>query len=266
MRLVSNYLTLLDAGLRSALQYRANFVTMVLMGFVWNTTGFVFILVVLSRFHAIAGWTLGDVTFLYALRLLMHATMALLFSRLEFIDLMIREGEFDRFLLRPVSPLLQVMATRLHIAAIGDIIGGIAIFLIANRLIHVDWSPPAVAYLILAIIGGCLTEGAFKLVVAALSFRMLSINALTFLVGDIFNNFGNYPLTIYGGVLRLVLTFALPIAFVAYFPAAVLLRRTGEIGVAPILAYGAPLVGVVLFSLAYLFFQRETRVYQSSGH
>jgi ABC-2 type transport system permease protein len=46
----------------------------------------------------------------------------------------------------------------------------------------------------------------------------------------------------------------------------VLLGRTGELRVSPILAYGAPLAGILWLSLALWVFQREMRHYQSSGH
>jgi len=56
------------------------------------------------------------------------------------------------------------------------------------------------------------------------------------------------------------------VAFIAYLPATVLLGRTGELAVHPLFAYVAPLVGVLVFSLAYAFWKGELRHYQSSGH
>jgi ABC-2 type transport system permease protein len=52
----------------------------------------------------------------------------------------------------------------------------------------------------------------------------------------------------------------------AYFPAVVLLERTGELQVHPAFAYGAPLAGVIWLALAVAVFQRELRFYQSAGH
>jgi ABC-2 type transport system permease protein len=64
----------------------------------------------------------------------------------------------------------------------------------------------------------------------------------------------------------LLLTFALPIAFVAYLPATVLLGRTGELSIHPLFAYLAPLAGAIVFTLAARFWLSEIRHYQSSGH
>ena len=73
MATISISISLWVASLRGELQYRANFLIMALMGIVYQCTGFAFIWVVLARFQALAGWTLGEVAFLYGLRLIMHA-------------------------------------------------------------------------------------------------------------------------------------------------------------------------------------------------
>ncbi len=66
--------------------------------------------------------------------------------------------------------------------------------------------------------------------------------------------------------MQYLLIIGLPLAFMAYFPATVLLSRTGELSVHPLFAYGAPLVGGLWFALARYVFDRELRHYQSAGH
>ena len=65
--------TLQKAALRSGMQYRVDFVVGTIMAVAYQGSGFAFLSVVLARFHTIAGWTFGQVAFLYALRLLAHA-------------------------------------------------------------------------------------------------------------------------------------------------------------------------------------------------
>jgi ABC-2 type transport system permease protein len=258
--------TMWAASIRSELQYRANFLIMVLMGIVYQCTGFAFIWVVLARFQALAGWTLGEVAFLYGLRLTMQALNGALSGGLYSIEWKVRQGEFDRYLVRPMPPLLQLMCERIHISIIGDLVGGVALFAAAASLVTVAWTPLALLYLTLALFGGALVEMALRVLFSALAFRFLSANAFMFVLDTIFSNFTNYPLNIFGSVLEFLLTFGLPLAFMAYFPAVVLLGRTGELQVSPIFAYGAPLAGIVWLLASLLVFQREMRHYQSAGH
>jgi ABC-2 type transport system permease protein len=254
------------ASLRGELQYRANFLIMILMGIVYQCTGFAFIWVVLARFQALAGWTLGEVAFLYGLRLTMHALNGAITGGLYSLEWKVRQGEFDRYLVRPMPPLLQLMCERIHISIVGDFIGGLALFAVAASLVTVNWTPLALLYLVLALIGGALIELALRVLFSALAFRFLSANAFMFVLDTVFSNFANYPLSIFGSVLEFLLTFGMPLAFMAYFPAVVLLGRTGELQVNPIFAYGAPFAGIVWLYVALRVFHHEMRNYQSAGH
>ncbi len=259
--------SLTAASLRGQLQYRTNFVVLVAMGLVYQGTGFVFIWVILSRFQALAGWTLGEIAFLYGLRLLVHGLSLLTFGAVNNIDQEVRHGEFDRYLVRPLPALVQVVTSKVQANFIGDLLGGAILFGTAQSLARIDWSPAALGYLVLVLVGGVLAESGIKLLLAAFSFRMLSTGSLLYLVdGILFNQFGNYPLKIYDAAVRLFLTFAVPVAFVAYLPATVLLKRTDELSISPWFAYLAPAFGVLWFTLAYLVWQHELGQYQSAGH
>jgi ABC-2 type transport system permease protein len=257
---------LAKAALRAQMEYRANFLVGILAGVVWQVTGFFTIWVILSRFHSIGGWTLGEIAFLYGLRLTAHGLWVVPFARLIDMDYMVREGEFDRFLIRPLNPMLQIITSRLRIAALGDLVGGVVLLSAASAKAGVDWSPVALVYLILVLIGGALAEAALQIGCAALSFRFLDTGGLRFLIDDAFNKFGGYPLKIFSGGMQFFLTWIVPMAFVAYLPAAVLLGRTGELRVSPVVAYLAPLVGLIWFVAAWRIWSWQSRNYQSSGH
>ena len=144
--------------------------------------------------------------------------------------------------------------------------GGVAIFFAANQLVGLAWDPLAIMYLVLAIVGSTLAEAAARILIAALSFRFLASSSFLYLADSVFSTFANYPLTIFGGVLQFLFTFVLPLAFVAYLPATVLLDKTAELQVNPLLAYVAPIVGVIWIVGAVRIFDRELRHYQSAGH
>lgn len=100
----------------------------------------------------------------------------------------------------------------------------------------------------------------------------LPLRARTFdlrvFVDGIFGRFGSYPLKIFGSGAEWFLTFVLPVAFIAYVPASVLLGDATASGlrVAPWVAYLTPVIGLTMFWLGYLFWKRQLRQYQSVGH
>jgi ABC-2 type transport system permease protein len=256
---------LASAGLRAELQYRANFM-MVLAGLVYQSTGFIFIWIVLSRYGGIEGWTTGQVAFLYGLRLTAHACCVVPFNRMLDLETLVRLGDFDRFLLRPFNLLVQLLTDRFWIGSFGDLIGGLVILIAAAPAAGITWSPGVLGYVVFAVLGGALLEASVQTAIAALSFRVLSTASLRGLIDTLFSTFGNYPLSLFGRVGELVLTYVLPLAFVAYVPATVLLGREGEVPLWRPLTVAAPVVGWLSFLLAYRIWNRQVAHYQSGGH
>ena len=265
MQRVSVVLAMAGASLRSEFQYRANVITSILGGVIYQLTGFVVVWIIVDRFAELGGWSLPEITFLYGMRLTSHGIFYATISQMFELDRVLINGEFDRFLVRPMSPLAQVLTRKLRVNCFGDLIGGLALLAAASRGIDVDWSPAAIGLLAAAVVGGALIEGAVQITLGSLSFRYLNTLQLRVAVNEVFNLYGNYPVRIFPRLLEYLLTFALPVAFVAYLPASVILDKTGGLHVAPWLAWGAPLIGVVLFALSLRVWDRMSRQYQSAG-
>lgn len=259
------YRLLMGAALRSQLQYRGNLLLTFAGGVAFQGIGLVFVWVVVARFGAIGGWSMAELAFLYGMRLTAHGLWMIPSSQLFRLDLTLRTGEFDRYLIRPSGPLLQLLCREVNLATFGDLATGVVILSAAASRIGLSTSPLALFYLLLALCGGALVEGSFQLAASALSFRLLSNQSLRIFIDNIMNNFGGYPLTIFPSATRFALTFLIPVAFVAYLPANLLLDRTDELELGPWLAFGAPLAGPLLIAFAYLFWRTQLRHYSSSG-
>lgn len=163
-----------QARLRAALQYRLDLVLTAIMGIAYQASGLAFVWVVLSRFGELAGWGFAEIALLCGLRVLAHALWLLPFNAIIAVDRLVREGEFDRYLVRPLNPLVQVLTTRVvRMGSFGDMVTGVVLFVLASRAARVDWSVAAVVFLVLAVVGGALIEGAVQLALGALSFRLI---------------------------------------------------------------------------------------------
>ncbi|TDC73875.1 ABC transporter permease [Streptomyces hainanensis] len=259
------YRLLVTAAFRAEFQYGGNLLLTLAGGVVAQSVGLVFLWTVTTRFGDLGGWPMAEIAFLYGMRLTSHGLLVVPTSQLHSLDLAIRTGEFDRYLVRPAGPLMQLLCRRVHLPTLGDLATGIVVLSLAAHHVGFEPTPTALLYLGLALVGGALVEGACQLAVASLSFRMLSNLALRGLIDDIMNTFGGYPLKAFPDTARLALTYLLPVAFVAYLPAGVLLDRADGLQITPWLAYGAPLAGPLLYAAAYLLWRAQLRHYSSSG-
>jgi ABC-2 type transport system permease protein len=257
---------LIKAALRGAAQYRLNFILAALMGIAYQGSGFAFIAVVLSRFPSIGGWTFPEIAVLYALRVLAHATYLVPLYMLNELDDLVRNGTFDRFLVRPLNPLIQVLTRRFSVSTLGDVLTAIGILIFASSIADLTWTPAHILYAAAAVLGGALIEGALALTISSLSFRFVEVWPARYLVDNVLLNFGSYPLSVFGFVAQWVMTWILPVAFIAWVPAAVILNHTGGLGVSAAIAWLAPVVGAVWFALSYQFWRHELKNYASTGN
>jgi len=104
-----------------------------------------------------------------------------------------------------------------------------------------------IVFLFVAIIGSALIQAAILVTVGTMSFWVVK-NTATYSLLNSLNNFLDYPITIYNKSIQAILTFVVPVAFVNFYPAHYFLDKTGDNLFFPILQYGTPVVGLVLFS------------------
>jgi ABC-2 type transport system permease protein len=260
------YLLLRGASLRGALQYRGNIAVMVLAGVAYQGSGFAFVWALLHTFGTLAGWGLGEIAFLYGLRLLSHALWLVALDGITQADNAIREGQLDRMLLRPANPLSQLAANTRSLLSFGDLSAAVLVFGIAVAVAKIDWSVGAVVFLVLAVIGGALLEASTTVALAALAVRIVDTWAFRLVTYEAIDTLSSYPLSIFGPAAQRLLTYALPVAFIAFLPASVVLGHAGHLAVPAALGYASPVVGGGLFALAYLLWRRQLRHYQGVGH
>jgi ABC-2 type transport system permease protein len=254
------------ASIRGEMQYRVSFLIQLVFGFVFQTLGFIFVAVILTNFNTVAGWGLWEVGLLYGIRITGHGLWVVSMNQLYRFDWIIQEGEWDRFLIRPMPLWAQLMFTQFRIAPLGDLVSGVALLAIAVTRVGIDWTPGLAAFLLLAVLGGALIDGAFQLGSAAFAFRYLETLPLRIVFDDLQGRFASYPMGIFERPLRAFMTWIVPMAFMAWLPATVLVGRTEELPFPGWVAWLSPLIGVLLMAGAIWLFRTMSTQYQSAGH
>ncbi len=262
---VRTYLILQQAAWRNTFAYRASLWTLVLGSVALQGTQLLFIGVLLHQFGVINGWTTPEIALLYGLRLSAHGVCTTTFGQHSRLDGLLRNGEYDRFLLRPANPFVQLITWRFNLGTVGDLALGLGILITAAQLVVIDWTIGRVLLAVLAVIGGGLVEAGVMILISGLAFRLRTTWSAKVTVDTMFTDFGAYPLPIFGPAGVFALTFAIPLAFIAYLPCTVILARTSELLVPTWLAVIAPLAGPVLLVCGYAFFTRQSRAYDSPG-
>jgi ABC-2 type transport system permease protein len=169
--------------------------------------------------------------------------------------------------LRPRGLLFQIIASDSDwFAAIGHGGLGVFLFLLSANRIGVHWRPATIAYYFAAIVGRVLIQGAIFLGFAALSFRFMKTESLREVAYWNVRKFAVYPISVFPKFIQGIVIYAVPFAFVNYFPAQFILRKQDMAQYPEFFMYITPIVGVSLYVLAYFFWKTSLRQYQSSGN
>ncbi len=99
-----------------------------------------------------------------------------------------------------------------------------------------------------------------KIVTASVAFWSKQSGALTYIF-YMFNDFAKYPISIYNSFLRWLISFIIPFAFTAYYPASYFLQ-----GKNPLFNIGGLiLISLVFFGLSLLLWHKGLEAYESAG-
>ncbi len=245
---------------KARLAYRADFFMSLFASFTGTAASFSVVLLLFSRFSHLAGWTFPEIVFLYGFSLLPLGVFNVISLNLyEFSDRYLAEGRFDRVLLRPVSPIFQILFETFRLEALQEILTGLfAILWALRRLPGAD--PLGLALLPLwALFGGAIYVGIFAILTAT-SFW---IEDRIGLAPPVFNlmAFGRYPITIYDMKVRVLISTVIPFAFASFYPTAMALGRREFLP----LFWAVPSVAAAVLAIALLVWRAGIKRYGSTG-
>ena len=250
----------------TTLEYRENFLIWFLFTFIYHGTAVASLWIVLQRFPSMNGWNFKDMAFLYAIWMVAHALHNTFFSTVGEVPDHIRDGEFDRLLLRPLDTLFQAIATPGQVFP-DELILALITFVAATIYSGVHVDATFLIFVPLIAIGGALIDLGLNLIISTAAFWVVKVDALRWIFVQLEQEFTRYPLSIYSRGVRLLLTFVFPFAFMNYFPATYFLHKhEGALALPPAVGLLTPAIGVVFVAVAYGFWRFGLNRYQGVGH
>ena len=222
--------------------------------------------VVVLRFGGINGWSFEEVAFMYGLSIVSYGLAVVFLSQSWYIEYFARYGRFDLLLTRPLNVRFQFLMLRVSITGLTDLLPGIVIFTYGIIAVRLPLTPRHILYLLCTVLGGVLIRSGIYTVIGSAAFWTKSSKPVIDAANALFGQVVMYPLTIFNRAMQALLTFALPLGFVAFYPAAGLLDKpTGFSlpGALPLWSLGA---GAVMTALGLLVFRLGLRRYDSAGN
>ncbi|WP_078552158.1 ABC transporter permease [Bacillus alkalicellulosilyticus] len=261
MYYVSMFFQYASQYVKTRLTYRVDTVVEILSDLLFQAVNLIFILVVFGHTQLLSGWSREEIIFIYGFFLVPFSIFTSFFNIWDFNERYIVKGEMDRILTRPIHSLFQIILERMELESMFGVITGVAIMTYASMQLGLtfSWYDPFI-FLLLAL-GGAFIYASIFIMIASISFWSDSRTDIMPMMYNI-GNYGRYPVDIYNNIIRFVLTWVLPFAFVGVYPAAYFLGREEWY------LYTAltPFVAIAFFILAVFLWNKGVTKYRGAGN
>ena len=216
-----------------------------------------------ARFDGIGRWSYDEVLFLLGFAMTARAGVHFFFAaNVAYISRIVGRGQLDHRLVQP-QPLWLTLATEgfAPATASGPLLAGVALLVYAVGRLDVAITPGWLALLTLNLAASVCVLLAFAFAWGSLAFwaprgaEEINSQSMRFM-----NQLSVFPLDGLGAAFQLGLLTAVPVGFVAWYPARALVGRGGELG-----ALVAPVAALAFAALALALFVRGLGQYHHTG-
>lgn len=217
----------------------------------------VFLSAIFRHTQALAGYSLEEAALFFLTFNIVDILAQLFFRGIYGIRGLIRDGDFDYFLIQPLNVLFRVAFNNVDFLDAITILPVFAVTFYALKRI-----PGALSWLhgtayIALVLNGLLIALAIHVAVAALAVLTQELENTIWIYRDLMT-LGRFPSDIYDGPMRAVLTYLVPIAVMTSFPAKAFMGRLSWAW-----AGYALMVASASLALSLAFWRHATRRYTS---
>ena len=244
------------------LQSKVDFFMGLLGFFFTQIFGMIFLYLVFQQIPNLKGWRLEQLIFIYGFAQIPRGIDHLFTDNIWLIAWRyVINGEFDRYMLRPMNVFFQVISEKLQPDAIGELLVGIGltVYAVSKGIVLLDGLH--IVMFVISILAGAVIYTSIKLFFASIAFWIKISGPFLQVVYEM-ADFAKYPTEIYGKGIRFIITWVIPFAFVAYLPAKYFLVSGSSMGIIGIEC----VIAVVFWVVAYALFQKGIRIYESAGN
>lgn len=248
--------------LKTSLEYKRNTLMIMLSSILISVGEFISIYIMFQQFETVGNWGFYESSLMFGIITTVFAFTECFARGYDEFPLLIKCGDLDRMLVRPVNIHKQIFASKIEFSKIGKVILGLLVCIYSLIKMNITWSLLKVLVLIATFVCGCLTIWGLFMIGASIS--IFTVENLEFI--NIITNGSRelsfYPLDIYNKWLTRIFTFIIPMACFNYLPISYLL---GGGSVPMFWCAISPFIGSLFFIPCLIIFNHCLKKYQSTG-
>lgn len=268
MRTVYRYARLtfifMKKTIKSMLTYRWSFLINCISQALDYSVTFLLMWIMISAFEHMNGWNAYEVMLLYSFSLFSYGIAGTFFFQImNRLPAQIWRGTFDDVLVKPVKVLPYLISSGFICNYIAHITLSAVVMSICFRALQIRIVLPVFIRITGILFFGSLIYAGFFLIVSGAAFLVTKINSF-FNIMYFFREISYYPISIFPKIIQIIVTVLVPYGFINFYPLQELLGKDDFV-FHETMAVLAPIVSVLFFTLACLFFIKSSKYYKSSG-
>jgi ABC-2 type transport system permease protein len=217
----------LSIGVANLVQYRSDFLIAVVNAAVGLVTAVLALSVIFGNTTNLHGWTADQLLVLVGVHFFISGLVGVVIRpSMEAMMEGIRLGTFDFVLTKPADAQLLASVRVMAPQALTDVVVGLGVIGFGLTRIGAALHPTAVLLFAVTLLAGFATVYSFLLLLSTCAFWFVKLDNILVIFQALFGNAGRWPVPIFPGWMRPVLTFVVPIAFAVTVPAQAL---TGQL-------------------------------------
>ena len=204
--------------------YRADFMITAGMAFIMESVIPLVTLLIYNTSSGFPGWNLYEVLLIQSVFMLSRGIAYTLFFGIVYNTLShVREGTFDLLLIKPRSVLFLAAVTAIDSENAGMFLGGILLFTFSLLHLPAPGILEILQFCVLLVLSLSVLLS-FALIMSGTVFKWVG-NSRVYEIYESVASFGYYPKSIFSRSLQLVISYAIPVAMIGFYPAAALLGK-----------------------------------------
>lgn len=237
--------------LQNEMAYRFNFLITILNSILGLAGGIGGLFILYANKESLNGWSFNETLALLGVYMTVQALIALFVSpSLNMLAGMggeIESGTFDFTLLKPVPVQFYVSVRKWSLWSLFDLAVGVGVISTAICRMGIVYGPADVILFVISMFISQVMLYSIMLILSSAAFWYRG-TYLLWILGDIMQT-GRYPVSIYPGFIKLILTWLIPIGFIVTVPAEILTGKANY----PMFIGGIILAAVLLITASALF-------------
>ena len=222
--------------IKMQLEYRKAFIISVIGSFLITFLLVISVYFLFEEFEQIGSWTFYEVAFLFGMVFFNFSLSEMFLRGLDHFQKVIKNGEFDRILIRPQNLLLQSTCSEFDLSKIGRLVQSAVVIIVALFNINVDWNIYKIFVFLLMNLGCFIIF--LGIFILKASFCFWTVEGLEFMniLSEGGKKVAQYPIDIYAKWFRVFFTFIVPFGLVNYYPVLYLFGKADNwfYGIVPI--------------------------------